>query len=97
MGFQIATTDERGDVDLDGLSPGDGVMFSVTHEVTVDGEKSWVKYGATTSVRTGETPQEAFNRLSANVNRGALLGVEQAVKAVRGYVPSAEIERGKPF
>lgn len=84
MSFKIES-DERGDVDLVGLAEGDGLMFSVTHEVKIDMESSWVKVGATTSVRMGETTEAAFNRLEQMVNEASMRGVEAAVRKVRGY------------
>lgn len=50
------------------LDVGDEVHIGVTHELRIGNEKSWVKFEATTSVRTMETPNEAVDRLSAYVN-----------------------------
>lgn len=71
---------------LDLLSPGDTVMTTVTHEVTIDGEKSWIKHGATTTVRVSETADQARERLSAYVTMGALKEVGANVEQVRAYI-----------
>jgi len=82
-------SDERGDVelaeDLVGLAEGDGLMFSVTHEVKIGMETSWIKLGATTQLRPGETTQSAFTRLEGLVNEAGMRAVEATVNKVRGY------------
>lgn len=73
---------------LDLLSPGDTVMTTVTHEVTIDGEKSWIKHGATTTVRLDETADQARERLSKYVTIGALKEVGANVEQVRAFIAS---------
>lgn len=42
----------------------DSVEYGATLELTVGGNKVWLKLGGTTSVRESETPDEAMARLS---------------------------------
>ena len=59
------------------LSPGDHVEFSTTFEAKVPkGGSFWVKVGAATSVRPGESADEAFERI-------ADFAVDKAQTAIR--------------
>lgn len=80
-GVQDAPEDD----DFQLLDPGDSVMTTCTHEVTVDGEKSWIKHGAITKVRPGETAAEASARLSRFVTKGALKEVQYNVEQIRAF------------
>lgn len=80
---QVTTEPQEEEISL--LDEGDMVMTTVTHEVTIDGEKSWIKHGASTKVRSGETAAQARDRLSRYVSEGALNEVEANVTAVRSF------------
>lgn len=67
--------------DIDSISPGDPVVYSVTHEVNYgNGEKMWVKLGASTQVRINETPLSARNRLVGYVHNQVALSIHEAVE-----------------
>lgn len=66
------------------LYPGDMLQLTVTHEIVVGGEKSWVKYGVSTTVQPGETGDKARKRASGHVNKGVLDEVSTTVETVRG-------------
>lgn len=51
------------------LDEGDTIEHSLTVETNVMGNKIWLKTGATTKVRTGETPSGASKRLANFVSR----------------------------
>lgn len=51
------------------LDEGDTIEHSLTVEANVKGNKIWLKTGATTKVRTGETPSGASKRLANFVSR----------------------------
>ncbi len=83
MALKIAGTEHYEDMDLEGLFPGDSIMVSVTHEVTQPGgDKSWVKYAASSAVQGGETAQDAFERVEKNVNDGAMRVAKSSYAAV---------------
>ena len=85
IGATRVPAENDGDDELIGLMPGDGIMATATHEISVDGEKSWIKFGATTTVQESETTQEAYLRLEKVVDQGSLKKVEASVKAVRAF------------
>ncbi len=92
MALKISGTENQDDIDLTGLFPGDNIMASVTHEVTQPGgDKSWVKYAATSVVQGGETAEDAYARLEKNVNDGAMRLAESSYQAV---IRQVSAERG---
>ena len=60
------------------LRTGDRIDFAVTHELDVDGDKSWVKYGVSSQVGDGENAVEATARIVNFVN-GAVLSAATEV------------------
>jgi hypothetical protein len=60
-----------------------GGEVSVTHEIVIDGEKSWIKYGISYSPDHGEDPETARERASEHVNDGVLAVVRETVETVR--------------
>lgn len=53
------------------LQPGDRVEYSLTEEVSLGrGCKAWVKFGVSSTVRDGETTEDAIDRIAAFVNSG---------------------------
>jgi hypothetical protein len=67
------------------LSPGDTVDVSVTHEIVIGREKSWIKFGVSTKVQPSELAGDAIDRASELVTQQVLFIIEDAVKAVRDY------------
>lgn len=61
----------------------DRLEISVTHEVMIDGEKSWVKYGVSGSVGPNESEETARKRASEHVNKGVLATLGETVETVR--------------
>lgn len=52
-------------VQNDALSPQDTIEYGITLEVSPSrGQKAWIKLGATSSVRDGETTEDARNRVT---------------------------------
>ncbi len=83
MALKIAGTEHFDDVELEGLFTGDNIMISVTHEVTQPGgDKSWVKYAASSTQQAYETTQQAFDRVEKNVNDGAMRVARSSYEAV---------------
>ena len=68
-----------------GLGPGDKIAYTVTHELKINGESSWVKYGATVSVREGESSQDAHNRVQTQVDGQMEKVVMATVKFVEDH------------
>jgi hypothetical protein len=51
-------------VQMDALSPEDTVEYGITMEVSPGpGKKAWIKLGTTSSVRDGETTEQARSRI----------------------------------
>lgn len=50
------------------LVAGDRIEYSVTHEIDVDGDKAWVRYGVNASVADDEDASSATKRLVSFVN-----------------------------
>lgn len=66
------------------LAPGDVIDISITHEIVIGGEKSWVKYGAQSTVRDNETTEDAEDRVAALVDAGVMKVIHRTVETVRG-------------
>ena len=62
---------------------GDLVEVAITHEIVIDGEKSWIKYGVSTRVEPGESWTEARERASIHVNKGVMETIKETVETVR--------------
>lgn len=67
------------------LSSGDSIELSVTHEIKISGDKSWVGARISTTIRENETTEDAQDRLSAAVQSAVMREVETTVKTVKGY------------
>jgi hypothetical protein len=67
------------------LDAGDRIEYGVTHEIDVDGEKAWVRYGVNASVVEGESAEAATRRLVDFVNAAVLQSAtEVAQQILRG-------------
>lgn len=64
------------------LSEDDWVTCGVTHNIKINGDDAWPKFEAGSRVRPGETPDEAYKRLSEYVNNKAIAMSEDAAQAV---------------
>jgi acyl-ACP thioesterase len=61
----------------------DQLTAGITHEVVIDGEKSWIKLEYTTEIMSGETPEIARERAHSFVDDGVLKSIQQTVETVR--------------
>ena len=64
------------------LAVGDQIEFGVTHELDVDGDKSWVKYGVTSQVHEGEDAFEATKRVVSFVNAAVLSAATEVANQI---------------
>lgn len=65
------------------LWEGDQITCDITHEILIAGDRSWVKYGAQSRVRPGETTETAQNRVTKHVDEGAMAAVQRVVDTTR--------------
>lgn len=65
------------------LSAGDQITVSVTHQIQIGRDNSWVKYEAVTKLRPGELTEDARTRAIRHVNASVMEAVAQTVEAVR--------------
>lgn len=61
---------------------GDRIEFGVTHEVEIDGDKCWVKYGVSSQVYEGESAGTATGRVVTFVNQAVLAAASEVAKTV---------------
>ena len=73
-----AVTDSVG-----GLYEGDSISVSISHQVKVGRDESWVSYEALTKVQPGETTQDARTRAIGHVNESVMQAVDTVVETVR--------------
>jgi hypothetical protein len=62
----------------------DRITVGVTHEVLIDGERSWIKYEINTGVEPTETLERARGRASRMLNDGVMRLIAETVETVRG-------------
>jgi len=67
------------------VATGETVEVSVTHEIKIDGEKTWVGVRMTGTVGADETYAEARKRIDAEVQEGVMKSVESTVNTVKEY------------
>lgn len=66
------------------LSEGDRITISISHELQIDREHTWVKYEANSAMRPEETALEAAQRIRDHVDREVMKTVHQTVATVTG-------------
>ncbi len=59
------------------------MTIGVTHEVLIDGERSWVKFEAQGQTEAGQSDEDARYELSMTVNEGVLKVLAETVEIVR--------------
>lgn len=64
------------------LLEGDRVVASVTHEIKINGDKSWVRYEAESRVQAGEDPAAAAARVQDHVDLQVMETVKKTVTSV---------------
>jgi len=62
------------------------VTVGVTHEVEIKGDRSWIKFEASSTLGEGETKEELRDRVIGYVDESVMKTVEQAVNTVNGIV-----------
>lgn len=67
------------------LHPGDNLELSITHQIRINGDDSWIKYGVNTKVRDGETAEQAYQRALQHVDEAIIRACEQVAKTVERY------------
>lgn len=65
------------------LVPGDRIDVSVTHEVKIGRESSWIKLGINAAVQEGEGADQAVTRVSKLVGRHVIAEVTRHVEIVQ--------------
>jgi hypothetical protein len=64
------------------LDPGDRVTVSVSHQIFINGDQSWVKLEINGQVREGEASQEAIGRIHGEVLNNIMGIIEDNVAMV---------------
>jgi hypothetical protein len=67
------------------LSAGDRIELSVTHQIVINGDNSWVKLGVDSEVQKDETTDDAIERVTNLVNEKIIKAIEKTVETVNGY------------
>ena len=67
------------------LDPGDRITMSVTHQIRINGDDSWVKYEASTRRRETETTEQTDKRLLDHVDAFVIQACERVAKTVEGH------------
>lgn len=65
------------------LFEGDKITVAVTHQANINGEDSWVRYEAQSSVQPGETATEAERRMVTHVTQASVRATVEAAKVVQ--------------
>ncbi len=60
------------------------IDIGVSHEIKIDDEASWIRFGARADVAEGEDLDDAVSQLSELVNTKVIDVVQKAVETVRG-------------
>jgi hypothetical protein len=67
------------------LFNGDQITVSVTHQIQIGRDNSWVKYEAVTKLRPGEKAEDARTRAIGHVNVSVMEAVAKTVETVRSH------------
>ncbi len=57
----------------------------MTHELKIDGEKTWVGARITSKVREGESPQDAWARVDDQVQASVMASIGSTVTKVKEF------------
>ncbi len=71
------------------LSDDDWMTCGVTHTIEVNGDQSWPKFEVGTRIRPGETPEDAFRRITQFVETKAMAWADANAKAVMNHEEKA--------
>lgn len=61
---------------------GDRLVASISHQVIINGDESWVKFEANVAVGEDESPEDARQRVIEYVNEGVMEAVKTTVNTV---------------
>lgn len=64
---------------------GDTIEVSVTHEIKIDGEKTWVGTRYNTTVKDTETVEDAHARADAVVQSSVMTSINNTVSTVKEF------------
>lgn len=67
------------------LDSGDRISVSVTHQIRINGDDSWVKAEASSSVRESESPDHAGDRVLQYVDAFVIKACEQVATTVEEH------------
>lgn len=67
------------------LDAGDRISVSVTHQIRINHDDSWIKAEATSSVRPGEDAQEAGDRVLTFVDDFVIKACERVAATVERH------------
>lgn len=73
----------RGEVTPVLLVEGDRVTCSISHQLRIGREETWVRYEAQTVLGASESHRDAEQRVVEAVNHGVHYAIDQAVSAVQ--------------
>ena len=65
------------------LFEGDKITVAVTHQAVINGDDTWVRYEAQSSVQPGESAVEAEQRMVTHVAEASIRATVEAAKAVQ--------------
>jgi hypothetical protein len=65
------------------LYSGDQITCSITHQIQIGRDNSWVKYEATTKLQPGESAEDARARAVGHANESVMYAVTKTVETVR--------------
>jgi len=67
------------------LSAGDRIELSITHQIVINGDNSWVKLGVDSQVLKDENSDTAIERVTNLVNEKIIKIIEKTVETVNSY------------
>jgi hypothetical protein len=71
---------------------GDRVAVTITHNIKINGDDSWVKYELETKVHPGEDLAEVDNRVIEHAAKTVVRLAERAATEVVEYTPQMKLE-----
>ena len=63
----------------------DRVVCSISHQLRIDGEDTWVKYEVNSAVQQAESAEQAATRVITHTNDSVMQAVQVAVETVKGH------------
>jgi hypothetical protein len=66
------------------------IEIGITHEVVINGDKSWIRLSVTDEVPESMDPDPAIDALAVRVNEKLIDVIETTVKTVNDYTPRSK-------